>query len=328
MNSARKCRKCDEPISGNVPPDGIVVRCESCRWLNIFLSPDTDGKLRFGEYEVIQEVGQGANAVVCKATKSDDDNIRAVKIFFAELSVNSHAYSEFTRETEFSVGVVHNNICRTYSGGEIEGNRYLELEFIDGINLAQYLEYYDAMDPMDAFTVATHVAIALDFVWSDFLAIHRDIKPQNVMVDKAGYVKVLDFGLVTAHERSAVDISAVEGTPFYLSPESVTQDAYQDNRSDIYSLGCTLYHLIANEPPFCYDELLDVINARIKEPAPDVRKVKPDIPETVANVLLTMMAREPEDRYVTARECLDDLQRVIRGEAPLLIDPSRPKVNV
>ena len=315
-------------MSGSEPPGGIVVRCESCRWLNIFLSPDTDGKLRFGEYEVIQEVGQGANAVVCKATKDNDDKICAVKIFFANSSVNSHAHREFTREIEFSVGVVHSNICRTYGGGKIEGNQYLELEFIDGINLAQYLEYYDAMDPMDAFTVATHVAVALDFVWSDFLTIHRDVKPQNVMVDKDGYVKVLDFGLVTAHERSAVDISTVEGTPFYLSPESITQDAYQDNRSDIYSLGCTLYHLIANEPPFCYDKLLDVIDARIKEPAPDVRKVRPDVPDPVANVLLTMMAREPEDRYVTARECLEDLQRVIRDEAPLLIDPSRPKVNV
>jgi serine/threonine protein kinase len=315
-------------MSGNGPPGGVVVRCEGCRWLNIFLSPDTDDKLRFGGYEIIQEVGQGANAVVCKATKDDGAKACAVKIFFANSPVNSHAYKEFTREIEFSVGVIHGNICRTYGGGEIDGNQYLELEFIDGINLAQYLEYYDAMNPMDAFTIATHVAVALDFVWSEFLTIHRDVKPQNVMVDKEGYVKVLDFGLVTAHERSAVDISAVEGTPFYLSPESVTQDAYQDNRSDIYSLGCTLYHLIANEPPFCYDELLDVVDARTKEPAPDVRKVKPDVPGPVASVLLTMMAREPEDRYVTARECLEDLQRVIRNEAPLLIDPSRPKVNV
>ena len=143
------------------------------------------------------------------------------------------------------------------------------------------------------------------------------------------YVSYLYSMVVNPPEQIAtVDISAVEGTPFYLSPESVTQDAYQDNRSDIYSLGCTLYHLIANEPPFCYDELLDVVDARTKEPAPDVRKVKPDVPGPVASVLLTMMAREPEDRYVTARECLEDLQRVIRNEAPLLIDPSRPKVNV
>jgi serine/threonine protein kinase len=328
MSNPRQCRYCDQSLAGCPAVPGIIVRCESCRKLNIFLTPDESGCLRFVEYEVLQEVGQGANAVVCKARKDSDDKVYAIKIFYNEQhTADAHAQKEFKREIEFSVDVVHENIVGTYGGSEIADNQYLELEFIDGINLAQYLDFYGAMDPMDAFSVATHVALALDYVWSQFLTIHRDVKPQNVMVDKAGFVKVLDFGLVTTHERSAVDTSAVEGTPFYLSPESVTHNAYQDNRSDIYSLGCTVYHLIMNEPPFDFDELLDVVNARVEEPPPDIRKLKSGISDDVAEVLLTMMAREPEDRYVTAYECLQDLKRVINGIKPLLVDPERLKSN-
>jgi serine/threonine protein kinase len=124
-----------------------------------------------------------------------------------------------------------------------------------------------------------------------------------------------------------VDINAVEGTPYYLSPECVTDGAYQDNRSDIYSLGATLFHTIAGVPPFNYDSLEDVIYARLREGAPDIRDVCDWVPSVVADVLRTMMAPDPEDRYVTARECLHDIERVRDGRRPLLVDRSRPKVN-
>jgi len=195
------------------------------------------------------------------------------------------------------------------------------------MNTAQYLDYYGPMKPLEAMSAGIYVAYALDFVWANYMVIHRDVKPQNILVDKEGYVKVCDFGLVTAHETAVVDTSAVEGTPYYLSPESVTQDAYQDNRSDIYALGATLFHLIVGAPPFDYDSLPEVVNARLTEDPPDVRDSRPDVDENVAMVIITMMARDPDDRYVTAYECLEDMERAKAGRRPVLVDKSREKVN-
>ena len=247
------CRHCSITIEIDPQKLGGLFRCPACRKLNFHQSAKDKSSVPFGNYEIIQEVGQGANAIVCKALKRKTGEIFALKLFHTESNVDTLSKREFIREIEFAVELSHKNIVKTHLGEEFEGVLFLELEYINGINLAQYLEYYGPMEQFEAMNVGTHVAYALDFVWSNYLSIHRDIKPQNVMLDTNGDVKVCDFGMVTAHENAAVDISAVEGTPYYLSPECVTEGYYQDNRSDIYSLGATLYHLMTDTPPFDYD---------------------------------------------------------------------------
>jgi serine/threonine protein kinase len=321
------CRHCSCDIDLPVEQLGRIFTCPSCDKLNILLKSDGRDSIIFGDYDIIQEVGEGANAIVFKALKRQSDEIVALKLFHSDGIADSHAKKEFFRESEFATELDHRDIVQTRLGQELNGILFLELEFIDGINLAEYLENYGSMDQYEALTVGTHVCYALDFVWSNYLCIHRDIKPQNVMLDGDGNVKVLDFGMVTAHENAAVDISAVEGTPYYLSPECITEGAYQDNRSDIYSLGATLYHLMTDIPPFDYDSLMEVINARLKEDPPDIRDVLPDADPNVAEVIRTMMARNPDDRYVTAFECLEDMQRVKNREKPNLVDTSRSHTN-
>jgi eukaryotic-like serine/threonine-protein kinase len=325
-----KCQHCRRPVEVELSPMGGLFRCALCRKLNILLKTAASGAVVFKDCEILQEVGQGANAVVCKARRPiAPDDIFALKLFLFDHSVDSHATREFFRESDFLVRVEHQNIVRIIAGGEVNGIPFLEMEFVDGINMAQYMDRYGAMNQFEAFTVGSYVALALDYVWSNYLMVHRDIKPQNIMIDKQGHVKVCDFGMVTAHEMAGVDLDAIEGTPYYLSPESISESAntYQDNRSDIYSLGTTLYHLIAGSPPFDYDTVVRVITARAEEEAPDIREVQPEVHEHVALVLQTMMARDPEDRYVTANECLQDMLRVKRGEKPLLVDRSRPRIN-
>ncbi len=276
---------------------------------------------------MIKGVGEGANAVVCKARKETTGEIIALKLFHSVNGVESLSKREFLREINFSVELEHKNIVRTYRGDEVDGILCLELEFVDGVNLAQHLELNGRMEQLSALAVGVDISRALDFVWSNHLSIHRDVKPQNILIDKENNIKVCDFGMVTAHEFGAVDISAVEGTPYYLSPECVTEGVFIDNRSDIYSLGATMYHLITDVPPFDYDSLEEVIHARLTEPPPDLRKELPDADENVAAIIMTMMATNPEMRYVTAFECLEDMQRVIKGEPPLLVDASRSKTN-
>ena len=321
------CRHCNIAIEIDPEKLGGLYRCPACRKLNSRIGSDASETVRFGDYELIQEIGQGANAIVCKGLKRKTGEIFAIKLFHTESNVDSLSKREFMREISFCIELEHKNIVRTYLGEEMDGILFLELEYIDGINLAQYLEYYGPMEQFEALNVGTHVAYALDFVWSNYLSIHRDIKPQNVMLNSNGDVKVCDFGMVTAHENAAVDISAVEGTPYYLSPECVTDGAYQDNRSDIYSLGATLFHVITDVPPFDYDSLMEVIHARVKEEAPDIRQHLPSIDSALADVVRTMMARDPDDRYVTAYECLEDMQRVKNGQKPVLVDKFREKTN-
>jgi serine/threonine protein kinase len=321
------CQHCDQRVSVEMDGHGGLFRCPQCRSLNVLFERDTDGAIQFGDFIVMQEVGQGANAIVCKAQNQTTGETIALKLFYSETTVDSLSKREFLRENEFSKELEHENIVKTISGGECDGVLYLELEFINGLNLAEYLDEYGRMEISQALGVGEQVCQALDFVWSNHLVIHRDVKPQNVMVDAEGNVKVCDFGMVTAHEQAMVDINAVEGTPYYLSPECVTDGSYQDNRSDIYSLGATLFHIIAGEPPFNYDTLESVIYARVREEPQDIRDFVPEASEDLALLLKTMMARDPDDRYVTAYECLEDVTRIRRGEKPNLVDKNRLKVN-
>ena len=295
--------------------------------MNVLFRQQGD-EIIFDKWRILKEVGQGANAVVCKVMR-EDDTIIALKLFLFDRDVDSHATREFFRESDFITQVRHANIIETYSAQEVYGIPCLEMEFVDGINLGQYLERYEKMDQLEAMSVGSFAALALDHVWSNFLVVHRDIKPQNIILSNKGQVKVCDFGMVTAHEQAGVDLDNIEGTPYYLSPETISdhENTYQDNRSDIYSLGTTLYHLIAGKPPFDYDTVVKVITARAEEPAPDIREVAPWVKEDVAAVLQTMMATDPEDRYVTAYECLQDMLRVKDGQKPKLVDRSRPKIN-
>lgn len=313
---AISCFHCGEALPIQLDDGGALHRCAACQKLNIMLTERVP--LNFGDYSLLEIVGLGANAIVCRACKRSTGETVALKIFYGHRDIGSHSGREFERELEFSRQLVHPNIIATNDGGEYDETLFLELEFFHGINLIEYLEQQGAMPQFTALNVGIKVAAALDYVWSDHLSIHRDIKPQNIMVNNVGDVKVCDFGMITNHEAAAVDVSAVEGTPYYLSPECITDGAYADNRSDIYSLGASLYHAMAAKPPFDLDSLLKVINARLENDAPDILSDVPDIDLRISKILQTMMARDPNLRYVTAWECAEDMQRVCNQQDPLL----------
>ncbi|MFT5126807.1 MAG: serine/threonine protein kinase [Rhodothermales bacterium] len=319
------CFHCDDALPIKLDDGGALHRCVGCRKLNVILTERAP--LNFADYSLLEMVGLGANATVCRARKRSTGDIVAVKIFYAHRDISSHSRREFLRELEFARELVHPNIIATHNGGEHDDVLFLELEFFHGINLIEYLEQQGAMPQFAALNVGIKVAAALDYVWSNHLSIHRDIKPQNVMVNNAGDVKVCDFGMITNHEAAGVDVSAVEGTPYYLSPECITEGAYADNRSDIYSLGASLYHTMAEKPPFDLDSLLSVINARLENEAPDIRIDAPDIDSHISRILQTMMARDPNQRYVTAWECAEDMQRVCNQQEPQLYNPDRDRRN-
>ncbi|RMD76278.1 MAG: serine/threonine protein kinase [Lentisphaerae bacterium] len=315
------CQKCSEPIECTLSGIGGIIRCPACHMLNAFLRKGPDGQLTFGNYKIIKEVGQGANAIVCKVRHVETGAIRALKLFCAEDLAETHARKEFFRESQVAVEFVHPNIVQVFESGVLDEIPYIVMEYLTGLNLAQLLNEYGCIDQFDGLTIAIYVLDALDYVWSNFLMIHRDIKPSNIILDKSGHVKVCDFGMVTGHESAAVDLDSVEGTPYYLSPECVCEDGHLDNRSDIYSLGASLYHAISGVPPFNYSTLHEVVYARVKEDPPNLRQVFPEIHPEIAAIINVMMARNPDDRYFTAQECKEDMERVKSGLSPFLHKP-------
>ena len=315
------CQKCGKQVEVTVTSIGSVFRCAECKMLSALLRRDPDGRVVFGDYEVLREVGQGSNAIVCKGRQVSTGEIRALKLFVADALSEAHAFREFSRESQLATQIVHPNIVRVHEAGALEGVPYVVMEYVPGLNMAQLLDEYGPLDQFDAVNIGCRICDALDYVWNNFLMIHRDIKPQNLILDKEGQVKVCDFGMIVDHSASVVDLNAVEGTPYYLSPESISEGTYLDNRTDIYSLGASLYHMIGGRPPFDYGNLADVVQARLREPPPDLRDVAPTTHPEIAMIVKAMMGQTPDDRYNTASECRDDLERVKAGQPALL--PSR-----
>ena len=318
-----KCPHCDAPEAAIESEEQLVMRCPECYSLFYLPGDEEPNEHTFLYFDLLEEISQGSNAIVYKAWNRNSARICALKMFLSPEF--SDGESDFIKEFEFAKSLIHPNIIRVYEGG-VGGNvQFIDQELFEGIDLNVYIETKGTMSYHQVFDIGIEVCKALDYVWSSQLAIHRDIKPHNILINKYGEIKLCDFGMVNEHGEWFDDMK-IEGTPFYLSPESISGD-YQDNRSDLYALGVTMFHLIAGEPPFDDPSLKRTIYKRIDEPPPDIREFDKHVPESVAKVLLTMMATDPDDRYVTAYECQADLQKVIDGESPDLIDKSRPKVN-
>ena len=318
-----KCPICESVDAAVETDEQMVYRCPEC--LHLFYIPSEQEKdsSSFLHFDLLEEIGQGSNAIVYKAWNKQDERYCALKLFLC--SDYADGESDFEKEYEFAASLIHPNIIQVYTGGHGGRAEFLESELFESIDLNDYLEKYGKMPIEDAIAVGSEVCKALDYVWSNYLAIHRDIKPHNMLLNNDGEIKICDFGMVNEHGEWFDDMK-IEGTPFYLSPESISGD-YQDNRSDIYALGVTLFHLIAGEPPFDDPSLKKTIYARLESSLPDIRMFDISVPQSVAFVLQTMMATDPDDRYVTANECLDDLLRLLNGDAPDLVDSRRPKIN-
>ena len=321
------CEHCGRVYESTLNSSGGLERCLKCDKLNLFIPVGEVHYIIFGDYLIMEKIGTGGNAIVVKAKHLATNDIVALKLFFTKKAADDHATSEFISEVEMATQLVHDSIVRIYSGGEIDDILYIVMEFVDGINLSEYLDSYGAMPCNDAMSVGIHVCYALDYVWSNFLMIHRDVKPQNIMINIEGNIKLCDFGLVSCHEKAFSEDNSILGTPYYVSPEMVDSSSYQDNRSDIYSLGATLYHMTVGIPPFNYGGLEEVLNSRVKQPPPKIKEHEIKIPEGFSEIIETMMATDQDDRYVTATEAAEDILLVKDGGTPRLVDSSREKVN-
>lgn len=254
-------------------------------------------------YELLLKLGQGAMGAVLKARKRDNGEIVALKILKPELAGDREYVERFLREAKAVARMSHPNIIRAVQAGRSGEYYYFAMEFIEGQTVSELIKAKGALPERFALMVTRCVAGALAHAWEHQI-VHRDIKPDNVMITKGGVVKLTDLGLArSAGQDSTLTITGVVmGSPAYISPEQATGEKNLDSRSDIYSLGAALYHMLSGQVPYSGETPLHVMLKHMNDPLPDVRKAVPAVSEATRQLVFKMMAKRPEGRFQTPQE--------------------------
>ncbi len=263
-----------------------------------------------GRYKVLEKLGEGGKGVVFKAEDTRLGRTVAIKVIKGE-GLDQESFARFEQEAKATAGLSHPNIAAIYDIGQEGESHYLVLEFVDGPNLGGLIRAQPGArcDAATTLRIGSQVCQALEYAHSHGI-LHRDIKPENIMITSAGLPKLMDFGLARAlGGPSLTQRGVIIGTPAYLPPEQALGKR-SDARSDLYSLGCVLYEMITGRPPFHGDEPVKVIFSHINDLPIMPRKLAPEIPEALEQVILKLLAKDPDRRYESARELLQALKSV------------------
>lgn len=274
-----------------------------------------------GRYELGETIGFGGMSEVHLARDHRLQREVAIKILRADLARDPSFYLRFRREAQNAAALNNPAIVAVYDTGEAHTDAgplpYIVMEYVDGDTLRDILRLNGPMEPMRAMQVIADVCGALNFSHTKGI-IHRDVKPANVMITRNGTVKVMDFGIARAISDSTNTVTqtaTVIGTAHYLSPEQARGEKV-DPRSDIYSLGCVLYELVAGQPPFTGDSPVSVAYQHVKEDPLPPSQIAPAVPPALDAIILKAISKNPANRYQTAEEMRADLQRAIDGQKP------------
>jgi serine/threonine-protein kinase len=266
-----------------------------------------------GRYRVESELGRGGMAKVYRGEDTVLGRQVAVKILAPQFADDPNFVTRFRREAQAAARISNHNLVSVFDTGSDDGVHYIVMEYVEGRTLADFLAGGGRIMPERAIDIATHVCSALEAAHAQGV-IHRDIKPGNIMLNDRGEVKVTDFGIarVVTTSETVAQTAAVLGTASYLSPEQA-QGQPVDGRSDIYSLGCVLYEMVAGRPPFLGDSPVTVASKQVLEQPTAPSKLNRDVAPDLDAVILRALAKNPANRYQSAAEFRADLERVRRG---------------
>ncbi|MDE6876082.1 MAG: Stk1 family PASTA domain-containing Ser/Thr kinase [Lachnospiraceae bacterium] len=256
-------------------------------------------------YEIIDKVGSGGMADVYKAKCHRLNRYVAIKILKNEYSSDKNFVAKFRAEAQSAAGLSHPNIVNVYDVGDDEGLYYIVMELVEGITLKKFIERKGKLEIKEAIGISIQIAQGMEAAHANHI-IHRDIKPQNIIISRDGKVKVTDFGIAKAATSNTVSQNAV-GSVHYLSPEQA-RGGYSDEKSDIYSLGVTIYEMLCGIVPFAGDNSVSVALSHINDEAKPIRELRPDVPPSIEKIVQKCMQKKPERRYLSASELITDLR--------------------
>jgi len=277
---------------------------------------------RFGDYQILEELGAGGMGKVYRARDLTLERVVALKTLPEAHSKDPVFVQRFLKEARAAARLNHPNIVQIYNFGSVDGTFYLAMEFVDGHSLGHHLRER-RFSENEALDLVRQVCRALAVAHAEGL-VHRDIKPDNLMLTGRGEVKLVDLGIAKRvdEDQAITQTGYSVGTPHYISPEQIRGQKDIDARADIYSLGATLYHLVTGHRPFEGSSGAHVMSMHLVEPLPDPRRYVPELSEGICRVLRKMMAKNREERYPDIAILEVDLHRIRAGQTPRPAEPS------
>ncbi|MCH5275495.1 MAG: Stk1 family PASTA domain-containing Ser/Thr kinase [Lachnospiraceae bacterium] len=268
-------------------------------------------------YEILEKIGTGGMSDVYKAKCHKLNRFVAVKVLKQEFSENANFVSKFRVEAQAAAGLMHPNIVNVYDVGEENGIYYIVMELVEGITLKKYIEKKARLSYKEAVSIAIQVSLGIEAAHNNHI-IHRDIKPQNIIISKEGKVKVTDFGIAKAATSNTIT-SNVMGSVHYTSPEQA-RGGYSDEKSDIYSLGITLFEMLTGRVPFNGETTVAIAIKHIQEEIPSPKEFVLEIPNSVEQIVLKCCQKSPDRRYQSMGELIEDLkQSLINPEESFVV---------
>ena len=260
-------------------------------------------------FRLLEHVGAGSNGIVYKAIQLSMNRPVALKILAERLATNKKFVERFLREARVVARLNHPNIIGGIDVGEEGGLYYFAMEFADGRTVREMLERGGALDERQSLLIVAQITKGLDQAYRVGL-IHRDIKPDNIIITKNRVSKLLDLGLAREAGENVGEAGKTFGTPNYISPEQARGDAVIDTRSDIYSLGATLYHMLSGQTPFQGNPAI-VMAKHISEKPPELTSLVPGLNADTVQLVETMMAKDPAERHQSPQELIDHVEGVL-----------------
>lgn len=265
------------------------------------------GTILGDRYEILEHIGSGGMADVYKAKCHKLNRYVAIKVLRREYCDNDSFVRKFTREAQSTAGLTHQNIVNIYDAGNEYGIHYIVMELAEGMTLKRYIRRYGRLSARETVDFAIQIARGLQEAHKHHI-VHRDIKPQNILVSDSGNIKITDFGIAKAATGDTITSNAM-GSVRYFSPEQA-KGGYADERSDIYSLGITIYEMATGKVPFDGENSVAIALMHLRDEITPPRCYFPDIPASLEKIILKCTMKQPEQRYQSAAELIADLQKV------------------
>jgi serine/threonine protein kinase len=278
------------------------VECKRCEALSVV-------PLQFGDFLLLSPIGSGSVGAVYKAIDLPLNRYLALKILPRKLSANPEFVNNFSREAR-AAAVNHHNVAQVYSFGEHDDQYYIAMELLERGSLDDRITKLGKLPEGDVLSIGIQIASALRAAWRRGL-LHRDVKPGNILFNEDEVPKIVDFGLARSHGKDTENVAGegsehVWGTPYYIAPEKLRGQP-EDFRSDMYSLGATLFHAAAGRPPFDAATTGEVITKHVTQPAFSLRTYAPTVHDRTMQVIACMLAKDPDERYGSYDELIQEL---------------------
>jgi len=284
------------------------------------------GEILGNRYKIIQEIGSGGMAWVYLAEDLTEGVRVASKVLYPQFSEDISYIQRFSREAKLAISLNEPHIVRVLDYGATRDVHYLIMEHIEGRDLLEILEEKGPLPYKEVLNIASQVARALEHASQQGI-VHRDIKPQNLMVTADGTVKVCDFGIARAVALPSLTQSGFVGSPYYISPEQAMGE-HVDVRSDIYSLGIVMYQMLSGKLPFDAKSPWSIISQHIASKPPSLRLGNTDLPEAVEHLVNKAMAKRPEDRFQTPAELIRAAEDVLSGKEIAVVETPMPEQDI